>query len=240
MFLVVDIGNTALKAAWVENGIFGKTFRYQGEKPIGFIEKLVAEGVKKPSVLVVSSVKPVSQVHAERLEKCCEKLVLVDPNNLELRRKMGVPEWLSSDRCASVSAARSLFNNRACTIIDLGNTITTDFLAESGEYLGGNVTLGCVSRYKALNRYAKNMPFLAIPDEAPAKFGKIFEESIHSGIVNGIVAELESQIAVCPGNAVIVTGADSNYFVKRLKNSIFAISNLVLIGLVQFANEANV
>ena len=35
--LLVEIGNTALKAAWSEKMTLGKTFRYQGEKVIEFI-----------------------------------------------------------------------------------------------------------------------------------------------------------------------------------------------------------
>ena len=32
--LLIEIGNTALKAAWSEGMTLGKTFRYQGEKVI--------------------------------------------------------------------------------------------------------------------------------------------------------------------------------------------------------------
>ena len=34
---VVEIGNTAVKAAWTEGTVLGKTFRYQGEKVRDFI-----------------------------------------------------------------------------------------------------------------------------------------------------------------------------------------------------------
>ena len=35
--LLIDIGNTALKASWADGMTLGKTFRYQGEKKIAFI-----------------------------------------------------------------------------------------------------------------------------------------------------------------------------------------------------------
>ena len=38
--LVVEIGNTALKAAWSDRMTLGKTFRYQGEKVTDFILSL--------------------------------------------------------------------------------------------------------------------------------------------------------------------------------------------------------
>ena len=44
--LLVEIGNTALKAAWSEGMTLGKTYRYQGEKMFEFVESLV--GKEKP------------------------------------------------------------------------------------------------------------------------------------------------------------------------------------------------
>ena len=38
--LLVEVGNTALKAAWSEGTVLGKTFRYQGEKKIDSIKNL--------------------------------------------------------------------------------------------------------------------------------------------------------------------------------------------------------
>ena len=40
--LLVEIGNTALKAAWAEGTTLGKTFRYQGEKFMDFILSITA------------------------------------------------------------------------------------------------------------------------------------------------------------------------------------------------------
>lgn len=37
MNLVVEIGNTALKAAWTEKTTLGKILIYQGERPVDFI-----------------------------------------------------------------------------------------------------------------------------------------------------------------------------------------------------------
>ena len=35
--LLIEIGNTALKAAWAEGMTLGKTYRFQGEKVMEFI-----------------------------------------------------------------------------------------------------------------------------------------------------------------------------------------------------------
>ena len=51
--LLIEIGNTALKASWSEGMTLGKTFRYQGEKVIDFILSLTAR--EKAEVMVVAS-----------------------------------------------------------------------------------------------------------------------------------------------------------------------------------------
>ena len=49
--LVIDIGNTALKAAWTEGTVLGKTFRYQGERTVDFILSLTSK--VKPDIIVI-------------------------------------------------------------------------------------------------------------------------------------------------------------------------------------------
>ena len=61
------------------------------------------------------------------------------------------------------------------------------------------------------------------------------EESIHSGVVNGILMEIEGVIDAYKRNyedlTVILTGGDSKFLSKQLKSSIFANSNFLLEGL---------
>ena len=105
--LLVEIGNTALKAAWSEGMTLGKTYRYQGEKMFEFVESLV--GKEKPTVMVISSTIKVDKNWEERFKKYCRKLVILDRNHTEVLEGYGLPDYLSSDRAASVIAARYLF-----------------------------------------------------------------------------------------------------------------------------------
>ena len=74
--LLVEIGNTALKAAWSERMTLGKAYRYQGEKYIEFIQSLTQR--EKPAVMVVSSVYPVSQADEALLKQECSFLLVLD------------------------------------------------------------------------------------------------------------------------------------------------------------------
>lgn len=240
--LVVDIGSTALKAAWTTgfkavSGCavnLGKTFRYQGEMMVDFILSLTAK--ERPDVLVISSLKDISSLDRERLGRESGRLVVIDRKNSWIYAEKEVPSYLSPDRLAAVVAARHLFGGKGCTIFDFGTTLTIDFLDENGRYSGGNISPGCRTRFKSLNRYSKNLPLLDTPDVADT-LGDSLVSSVESGVITGIMFEIQGYFDIAPANIIIFTGGDAIYFAKRVKKTIFVICNLVLTGLAIVAAE---
>lgn len=235
MNLLIEIGNTALKAAWSDGMTLGKTFRYQGEKMMDFIFTLF-QTRERPDILVVASSFPVAQEDADALSKECRKLVLLDHDHPELLEKTSLPKYLSYDRAASILAVRYLFRGKGCTIMDFGTTLTVDLLAADGLFLGGNISPGCRTRFKALNRYSRVLPLVNTPDESP-ETGTSIPSSIEAGVISGILFEIQGYQNRYPDNIVVFTGGDANYFAKRMKSSIFVVSNLVLIGLALIADR---
>ena len=229
--LIVDIGNTALKASWCDGITLGKTFRYQGEKMLEFILSMTEKS--RPDILVLSSVRHFSPQNVQRLSQACDRLLVVDE---ELLDSYGLPSWLTPDRAASIIAARYLFKGRGCTILDFGTTLTTDFLDADGRFKGGNISPGCRTRFKSLNRYSKALPLLDAPEEIAVE-GHDLSSSITSGVISGIMFEIEGYILRNPENMTVFTGGDAIYFAKRMKNSIFVVCNLVLMGLALIAVE---
>ena len=227
--LIIDIGNTALKASWADGITLGKTFRYQGERMIEFIFSLLEK--EKPEVMVISSARNFSNQNITRLKQMCDRLVIVDNETLE---HYSLPDCLTPDRAASIIAAKYLFKGRGCTIFDFGTTMSIDFISKEGEYEGGNISVGCRTRFKALNRYTKNLPLVENPFEIEIS-GKNIQSSIASGVITGIMFEIEGYLGRYPENVAVCTGGDAIYFAKRMKNSIFVVCNLVLMGLALIA-----
>ena len=232
--LLIEIGNTAVKAAWSDKMTLGKTFRYQGEKSMDFILSLTCR--EKPVVMAVSSVYPVKESDAAVLRAECTHLLLLDGQHPEVLLSHSLPAYLSYDRAAAILAARYLFRGQGCTIVDFGTTLSVDFTGQEGLYQGGNVSLGCQTRLKALNRYSRSLPLIDMP-ENPDIIGFSETSSIGSGVVSGIIFEIEGYLALHPENIAVFTGGDANYFAKRMKSSIFVICNLVLMGLALMADE---
>ena len=89
-------------------------------------------------------------------------------------------------------------------------------------------------RYKSLNNLTANLPLL--DTEIPESIvGNSTNDSIHSGVVNGVLNEIDGVIRDYKEKysdlTVILTGGDANFLSKQLKSSIFANSNFLLEGL---------
>ena len=228
--LLIDIGNTALKAAWADGMTLGKTFRYQGERMLDFILSLTSR--TRPDMIVLSSVRYFSEQNIRRLNKECDRLLILDSGLL--KEKYDIPEYLTPDRAASIIASRYLFKGRSCTIFDFGTTFTADFLDKDGNFEGGCISPGCHTRFRSIYRYSKSLPLLGAPEYVP-EVGTDIASSINSGVISGLMFEIDGYVSRKPENICVFTGGDAIYFAKRRKNSIFVVCNLVLMGLALIA-----
>ena len=232
--LLIEVGNTALKAAWVDGTILGKTFRYQGEKMMDFILSITEK--EKPEVLTVCSGNYVTATEEDILRCECGHLLILDRNHTSMLLKHGMPEYLSYDRAAAIVAARYMFQEKPVCVFDFGTTLTCDFIEPSGRYSGGNISLGCRTRFKALNRYSRTLPLVDTPEDIPAESFTL-ETSMQAGVISGIMFEIDGYMRQHPGSVMVFTGGDAIYFAKKMKNSIFVVSNLVPMGLALITDD---
>lgn len=229
--LIIDIGNTALKASWCDGMTLGKTFRYQGERMLDFILSLTAKS--RPEKIVLSSVRHFTEADIRKLEQECDRLVTADSSVFS---RYDIPEYITPDRAAAIIASRYLFKGKDCIVFDFGTTLSIDFINADGKYEGGCISPGLRTRFRALNRYTRSLPLVDAPEDESLK-GYDIRSSIESGVISGIIFELEGHICRHPEKIYVFTGGDAIYFAKRMKKSIFAVSNLVLMGLALIAVE---
>ncbi|MCL4160212.1 UNVERIFIED_CONTAM: hypothetical protein GTU68_064981, partial [Idotea baltica] len=144
------------------------------------------------------------------------------------------PKTLGIDRIALVCASVEQFPDKNVLIIDAGTCITFDFITNKNHYLGGAISPGIRMRYKSLHKFTANLPLL--DTKKPKKsIGNSTANSMHSGVVQGVLFEIDGAIQKYklkyPDLTVILTGGDTNFLSKQLKSSIFANSNFLLEGL---------
>ncbi|MEO0570251.1 MAG: type III pantothenate kinase [Bacteroidota bacterium] len=233
MNLVVDIGNTLVKYAVFDKR---KLLMDQSSEHGQYVEKVkeLFEIYPKITDAIISSVGDLDKKQFEILSLFCKVHVLSHTSKVPFKNSYATPQSLGMDRIALATAA---FYHKAKTntlVIDMGTCITYDMVTHNGEYVGGAISPGWHMRYKAMHQQTKKLPRLE--PEIPSDFiGNSTANSIHSGVGQGICHELDGTIDEYKNRfehlTVILTGGDSHFFAKRLKNSIFANSKFLLEGL---------
>ncbi len=145
------------------------------------------------------------------------------------------PEKLGADRMALAAAAVSNFPDRRVLVIDAGTCITYDYIDEQARYHGGAISPGIQSRYRAMHDYTAGLPLLTKKTSPPVT-GDDTYSSMHSGVVNGVIFEIEGMIEAYHKKAendciVVLTGGDSGFLANQLKSSIFVRPDFLLEGL---------
>lgn len=236
--LLVEIGNTALKAAYSEGLTLGKTFRYQGEKTTGFILTLI-EKEQRPKVLLIASMREVSESERHLFAQSCQTLIVLDPVSRDLLSNYSLPKHLSYDRAAAIIAARRMFPGKSAALFDFGTIMSIDFIGSDGAYKGGYLSPGCRTRFKSMNRYSKSLPLVNTPDGS-SKAEVSLQADMEKGVIKGMLFEIEGHLKPAP-EVTVFTGGDAAYFADRAENPVFVVSNLVMMGLASiiedYANE---
>lgn len=233
MNLIIDVGNTRIKIGVFEKSklIFKKIINLED-----FTDTVLYVKSNYPLIkdAILSSVSRKPEKETRFLQRLFKTLILDHSVEMPFKNLYSTPKTLGVDRIALVAAAVDQFPEKHTLIIDAGTCITYDFKNNQEEYLGGAIGPGIRLRYESLHNYTANLPLLEIK-EPRNLIGNTTEEAIHSGIVNGILCEIDGVISIyCNIYAdltVILTGGDAHFLANRLKNSIFATSNFLLEGL---------
>jgi type III pantothenate kinase len=231
MNLIIDIGNTRIKVAVFQQYKLVETEIISNDELINTLKNIQKKFSLKNAI--ISSVGKIKSKDIKTLYAIQKVITLDHSVKLPFINKYKTPKTLGVDRIALVAAAVHQFPKKNVLIIDAGSCITYDFVSSKKEYLGGAISPGINMRYRSLNHFTANLPKLEI-----SKFsltGINTNQSIHSGILNGILHEINGVIAEYqdkyPNLTVVLTGGDTNFLAKKLKSSIFANPNFLLEGL---------
>jgi len=232
MNLIIDAGNTRVKIAVFENSklIHNESISIENivDKTIELIKKFKCKNA------IISSVGSVKKFQIVKLKTKINLIELNFTTKTPFLNKYSTPKTLGVDRIALASSAISKFPRQNVLIIDAGTCITYDFIDSKGCYFGGAISPGLNMRYKALNLFTDKLPLLQ-PEYASNLIGNSTELSMHSGVTNGLINEIDSFVSQYKEKnrdlTVVLTGGDTNFLANRLKNSIFANPFFLMEGL---------
>jgi len=233
MNLIIDVGNSFVKLAVFKADNLKFKESIENETILTYLDLLKKE---YPLIdkAIISSVGKLKKSQIKIISKSFNLVILDSSIKLPFKNSYKTPETLGVDRLALVCASVNQFPETNTLIIDAGTCITYDFVTSDNEYLGGAISPGLRMRYKSLNNLTANLPLLE--SEMPKNIiGGSTDESIHSGVIYGVLNEIdgviESYKLKYSDLTVILTGGDAKFLSKQLKSSIFANPNFLLEGL---------
>ena len=235
MILTIDVGNTNVKVAVFKQFNIIDTFVFQKNN---FQNNFQIIFKKHPNHIkaVLASVSMLDEMDSLWLKNQIEVIEINPDSVFPFKNKYTTPTTLGVDRMVLASGAVLQYPNQDVLIIDAGTCVTYDFVTHKKEYLGGAISPGLRLRYKALNDYTAKLPLLE--SNSPENIiGNSTDQSIHSGVVNGLCYEIEgfiSEFSVKKDKfTIILTGGDAIFLANRLKSTIFADENFLLKSLHQ-------
>ncbi len=238
MNLVIDIGNSNTKLALFSNGRIGKSEQVKN-LTISILSRIQSEhaGIKHS---ILSAVREVDPPLINYLESAFSRFIrLTESTPLPIINTYRTPATLGMDRLAAAVGANNIFPGKDVLVIDTGTALTFDLVTADNRYVGGNISPGLKMRFKSLHHFTGSLP-LCIEKDKFSVVGDTTEAAIVSGVQQGMILEIDGFIdmmkAIYKEPEVILTGGDSFFFDKKLKNSIFVNQNLVLIGLNEILN----
>jgi type III pantothenate kinase len=229
--LVVDYGNSSAKVGIFDDHYLKEKFMFASPGELtSFLERQPAEN------MIVSSVSHDAEEVSHWGPHAKRKFILRHTLPLPITLNYSTPHTLGVDRIAGVCGAQQLFPGKNCLVIDAGTCITYDFIDLRGNFQGGAISPGMSMRFQAVHTFTRRLPLIEpIATGDVPLIGNSTEKSIQSGIINGVVEELDGIISRYREKfadlQVILCGGDVQFFENRLKASIFAVPELVLSGL---------
>ena len=244
MQLIIDLGNTQVKLALFANDQLVHV--HVADKLTLQVLKLIFDEYPCIESAILSNVAPYPSDVDEYLEQHTRYILLTHQTLLPFTVDYTTPDTLGKDRIAAVAGARAIYPEHPILVIDAGTCITYDIITHDNRYLGGGISPGIQMRYKALHTFTGGLPLLeGALDDQDELIGNSTSGSIHSGVKNGVLSEMEGLISNYQsrfdGLKVVMSGGDYKYFEKYIKNDIFATPNIVVQGLKKILdfNESN-
>lgn len=236
--LLVDVGNTLIKTALSDDKGIADYRNWENVKDL-----VVYTHSNSIDQAFICSVTEKHLEISSALESVLPVKIFSKETPLPIKVHYKTKDTLGLDRIAAIAGAYELFPSRNNLVIDIGTCITYDFLDESGNYYGGAISPGIGIRLRSLHDYTSKLPLIEISEykNKPEVTGDSSVNSILSGVINGILFEIEGFVSAYSGQYellnTIITGGDSYRFESTIKAHIFVAPKLILIGLNRILKE---
>lgn len=241
--LVVDIGNSRIKWATVEDGelIGHGAVGYQdetlGQELDAALRHLDDPGAVAYCSVGASATGTVLERWAARRWGIEANRVLTAAEGFGVRCAYPRPETLGADRWAALVACRQQ-RKGAAIVVDCGTAITLDAISEAGDHLGGVIVPGVMLMRLALTTRTDQIP--AQDSDSREVLAKCTADGVAAGTLYAAAAAVDRVVQemgrnLPPGSARILTGGATELLRPLMVTGFETQPHLVLYGLAVIA-----
>jgi type III pantothenate kinase len=236
--LAIDVGNTYIKAAVIDDGGVTETSYLSTEECIRenrfFSLSPLAESGKKGIVVASVRKQALEIIKEEALSLFGKSPFIVDIHTeTGIRNLYLSPHTLGIDRLVTAAAAWHMYRKegRSVITIDMGTATTVDLISASGEFTGGIIAPGLQSALSGLLENAPELPKVTV-EKTERLIGRTTSECMFSGAVTSQAAMIRGLTDMIDDQAVVVvTGGMIPMISNWLKESYIIDENLMFKGL---------
>ena len=235
MNLVLDFGNTRIKAGLFEKDILKKRFvEYNIAVVIDFLKHFEIDHI------IVATVVELPEETIKDIEKLGKPQFFQATTPTPISNFYQSVNTLGSDRLAAACGAYHQFKGTAFLVIDAGTCIKYNYTDKNGNFLGGGISPGLAMRFKAMHKFTNKLPLISFDENYHELIGNNTQSSLKMGAQLGMIAEVKGIIEqyrlMDEAVNIVLTGGDAAFLQKGLKNGIFADPDLILKGLNSILN----
>jgi type III pantothenate kinase len=239
MILVIDVGNTRLKWAWLTNtGLSDQQAVVHRDAKPGIWTTALFESGQKPSRVLVSNVA--GPVMAKRLTRLTRKKFHVNVEFVTAAREFhGLtsgylnPSLLGADRWLALIGAWTKARTALC-VVDAGTAVKVDSVDSHGQHLGGLIAPGNTSdiAQAAFNSTPSLAGVLANNTIAAVSRGAVFALA---GMADHAAEVVGQSTGTTP--KLFITGGDAGMIAGTMRAHGEIVPDLVLQGLAVIAAQ---
>ncbi len=223
--LFVDIGHSAVK--W-------RTFNSEVSKKS--IENFSANNLPNSECIWLSAVAHPNMVDSIQTEFANVELVLPSIKHGNLTIAYETPSNLGVDRFLAMLGAIENYPSANLLVIDLGSALTIDIVNDDGAHKGGLIMPGLMALRKSFTKFStENM------SQSLTGLQNNTKDAWLSGTETMLIVTIKEQIkdfqSQYSNGVVLLTGGDITKLSNELPQSLNYFENLVLDGLVSYAES---
>jgi type III pantothenate kinase len=249
MILVIDVGNTRLKWAWLTStGLSDQQAIVHRQAKPGMWTAALFDSAQKPSRVLVSNVagpamaKTLTQMSRKTFHVNVE-FVTAAPEFQGLTNGYLDPSLLGADRWLALIGAWTLARSALC-VVDAGTAVKVDSVDASGQHLGGLIAPGIHMMREALMINTSDIAN-AVQHSTPSLAGVLANNTIGAvlrgavfalaGMADRAAEVIEQSTGAKP--KFFITGGDAGMIAGTMRTHGEIVPDLVLQGLAVVAAQ---